>query len=59
MGDFVLLQMDDFFTDDVCFDISTKEEWRIGALAVPHSVKISADWHGGIGQGQSEGPELR
>jgi hypothetical protein len=58
MGDFFLLQMDDLFTEGVCFDNRTEGDGGPSG-GVPHSVKASAGWPGGVGPGQNEGPEPR
>jgi hypothetical protein len=41
MGDFFLLQMDDYFTEDLCFDNRKEGKGSVG-LALPHSAKGKA-----------------
>ena len=40
MGDFFLLQMDDFFTEGLCFD--TSKEGEGGVKSAPHCAKGKA-----------------
>jgi hypothetical protein len=49
--------MDDLFTEGMCFDSSTEGERGTPPEGPPLSTKLSAGWHGGMGTGQSEGPE--
>jgi hypothetical protein len=48
MGDFFLLQMDDFFTEGVCFDTTKEGEGGAPNLRSPL-----------LCEGQGEGPEPR
>jgi hypothetical protein len=41
MGDFFLAQMNDSFTEGLCFDNRKEGEVGIAALAIPHSAKGS------------------
>jgi hypothetical protein len=57
LGYFFLARMDDLFTEGMCFDSSTEGERGTLGRRPPLSTKVGAGWHGGMGTGQSEGPE--
>jgi len=56
MGDFFLLQMDDFFAEGVCFDNRKEGEGESAKPTLPHSAKVSLRYPCPIGhKGKAKG----